>query len=503
MNQHSRFSRRDFLAGTAAMTLAPLCPTRAWANSALTDLDAVEAVRAMQTGEIRSEDYVRALLARCEELRHLNTFISLDSQLVLETARASDRARSGGAALGPLHGLPLAVKDSIHTSDYPTTAGTNALRNYRPQRDATVVAALRRAGGIVLGKTNLHELSYGYTSNNEAFGPVRNPYDPNRIPGGSSGGTAAAVAARMAPCGLAEDTCGSIRVPAALCGIAGLRPTTPRYPQSGVVPITPKFDQVGPHARSVRDLALIDSVITRDGTPLNPPRLAGTRIGVPRAYFWEDLDPEVARIAEETLGKLRDSGAVLIEADVPDIGKLSSAANWSILLYETIPSLQTYLDSYHSGMSVRQLIDAASPGVRWALETFALEGGAQAVPRATYEEAVKVHWPAAQKAYRDYFKLHGVVAAVFPATPLPATPIGQDAEVEHNGKTMPLFLALSRNIVPGNTAGIPGLVLPAGLTASGLPVALEFDGPQWRDRELLALGMAVEKVLGRLPAPGI
>src|SRR5271163_1204847 len=208
----------------------------------LADLGASEAIARMSRGELACERYAQAL----------------------EQARARDNERGAGAKPGALFGLPIPVKDSVNTRDYPTTGGTPALRHFRPKDDAPVVAALRGAGAIVLGKTNLHELSYGWTSNNLAFGAVHNPYDPACIPGGSSGGTAAAIASRMAPLGVAEDTEGSIRVPAAFCGIAGFRPTTGRYSTRGCVPISPLFDQVGPHARSVADLALFDSVAAHD-----------------------------------------------------------------------------------------------------------------------------------------------------------------------------------------------------------------------------------------------
>src|ERR1700732_304052 len=179
--------------------------------------------------------------------------------------------------LGPLHGLPVPIKDSVNTRQYPTTVGTNALRGFRPKQDAAVVRALLGAGAIVLGKTNLHELSFGWTSDNQAFGPVRNPYDTARIAGGSSGGTAAAVAARMAPLGVAADTEGSIRVPAAFCGIAGFRPTIARYPNTGGAPISALFGQVGPHARSVADLVLFDSVVACEPAPMGQGRLGGGR----------------------------------------------------------------------------------------------------------------------------------------------------------------------------------------------------------------------------------
>src|SRR5260370_18991095 len=288
----------------------------------LCNLSAVEAVAHMSKGALTSERYAQALLARCQSAHALNAFITLDPALVLEAARASDDERHAGAKPGPLFGLPIPVKDSVNTKEYPTTGGTPALRHFRPTEDAPVVATLRGAGALVLGKTNLHELSYGWPSNNQAFGAVRNPYDQSRIPGGSSGGTAAAVAARLAPLGVAEDTEGSIRVPAALCGIAGFRPTTGRYSTRGCVPISPLFDQVGPHARNVADLALFDSVVADDWHPLEAARLDGLRLGVVRDYWFADLAPEVERLTELALAKLKAAGAQIAETRWPGLKRL-------------------------------------------------------------------------------------------------------------------------------------------------------------------------------------
>ena len=198
-----------------------------------------------------SETLVRALFAAIEANRHLNAFTAVQPEIFLEAARSADRLAAEGRFTGPLHGVPLAVKDNIHVATFPNTAGTGAMQGFRPSAHAPIVQRLVNAGALVLGKTNLHELGLGVTSNNPVFGPVRNPYDPSRIAGGSSGGTASAVAAGLSPAGLGTDTGGSLRIPAALCGIAALRPTVGRYSQAGITPISRTRDTAGPDRKSV------------------------------------------------------------------------------------------------------------------------------------------------------------------------------------------------------------------------------------------------------------
>jgi indoleacetamide hydrolase len=202
------------------------------------ELGVADAAAAIRSGALSAQALAEALLKRCAAAAPLNAFISLEPERVRAAARAADDLQRRGNKLGPLHGVPLALKDNFDTADYATTAGTPALAAHRPRRDATVVARLRAAGALVLGKANMQELAFGPTSNNAAFGPVHNPYDRARIPGGSSGGTGAAVAARLAPAGLGTDTGGSVRVPASLCGIVSLRPSMLRWPQAGIVPIS-------------------------------------------------------------------------------------------------------------------------------------------------------------------------------------------------------------------------------------------------------------------------
>jgi indoleacetamide hydrolase len=483
-------AQADDAAGTAPAALTPLA-----------DLSASEAIARMSRGELACERYAQALLDRCAQERALNAFITLEPARVLEQARARDIERRAGAKPGALFGLPIPVKDSVNTRDYPTTGGTPALRAFRPQADAPVVAALKAAGALVLGKTNLHELSFGWTSNNLAFGAVRNPYDHTRIPGGSSGGTAAAIAARIAPLGIAEDTEGSIRVPAAFCGIAGFRPTTGRYSTQGCVPISPLFDQVGPHARGVADLVLFDWVVSREA-PLAPAAsLRGVRLGVARDYWFAALDPEVERIAAAALRRLEDAGAVLVEAPLPGVASLVDRATDQIQNHDVRFALAHYLATYGAPVDLQQLIEQASPDIQAVFRSYVLPGGENFVTEAVYTAARDRYVPELKRAYREYFVRQRLDAMVFPATRVAAPLIGEETTIDIGGHPVPFEDAVARNIAPGSTAGLPGLVLPAGLTARGLPVALEFDAPAGSDRSLLSVGAPLEKALGRIAAP--
>jgi len=492
-------SRRSFLCAASALAVGAAAGAPA---SEPSEWSATEAVAHMSRGEIRCEQYARALLDKCSQSRALNAFITLEPGHVLAAARECDRARQAGQKLGALFGLPIPVKDSVNTAEYPTTAGTPALRHFRPAEDAPIVHALRQAGAIVLGKTNLHELSYGWTSNNQAFGAVHNPYDPARIPGGSSGGTAAAVAARMAPLGVAEDTEGSIRVPAALSGICGFRPTTGRYSTQACAPISPLFDQVGPHARTVADLALFDSVAANDWQPLSLPPLGGVRLGVVRDYFFRTLDPEVERITSQVLERLRQAGVELVDSELPGLADLVDRITDAVQNHDVRLALPRYLQRYRAGVSFEQLVRQASPDIRAVFESDVLVGAPHAVSEADYAAAVNSHLPRLRQLYADYFARTGVAALVFPATLVPALPISSgEADVAIGSATVSFETAIARNIAPGSTAGLPGLVLPAGLTATGLPVAIELDGPRGRDRPLLALGASIAAQLGSLPSP--
>jgi Asp-tRNA(Asn)/Glu-tRNA(Gln) amidotransferase A subunit family amidase len=465
----------------------------------LTDLSAVAVLTAIKNGELKAEAYARALLERAQHLHSLNAFRTLDTEQVLDAARAADKTRASGAALGALHGLPIPVKDSVNSKALPTSNGTAALRDFRARDDAGVLKSLLGEGAILMGKTNLHELSYSWTSNSEIFGAVRNPYEPTHVPGGSSGGSGVAVAARMAPLAVAEDTWGSIRVPASMCGLAGLRPSFGRYPNDGVMPLSEaKFDQVGPLARCVADLALFDAVVSGERAPLQPTPLKGARIGIAPKSLLNALDPEVERITAEAFEKLRAAGATLVEAELPDAAKASLGAVSTILAYETMPAIAAFLHAQGTGVSFEQLLQQASDSIREALKARALPPNRPT--QHAYESALAQR-QRIREEIRRYFEQHGLSALAFPPILVPPLKIGQEVQVEIRGHKVSLVVAMGRNTALGSCASMACLVLPAGMTLNGLPVGLEFDALKGSDRALLALGLSMEKVLGPIPAP--
>lgn len=496
-------SRRHFVTATACFPALRFSPSFALdTNSNSTDLcslSATEAVRAMQRGEIKAETYASALLARCRALTDLNAFISIEPEAVLEAARAADQTRAHGVRLGALHGLPIPVKDCINSAQLPTTSGTASLRTFRPALNASALELLIAEGAIVLGKTNLHELGLGVTSNNLTYGACRNPYDPSRIPGGSSGGSAVAVAARMAPLAVGEDTTCSIRIPAALCGVAGLRPTTGRYPSDGVMPITPRFDTLGPIARSVECLSLFDRVLHKESRPLPKPSLRTMRLGVPGDY-WDGLDSETERVGRAALDRLKDAGVSLVRFDLPGILKGDLISAIDIVAYEVVANQTRYLQQYSAPASFEQFLDGLSLPVRSRYEKVFLPGARDAIDKNRHEQALK-HIASMRDAMRQVFREQRLAAIVFPPALIAAVPIGVEGEIDVRGEKSTVRTAMLRNTVHTCCIGMPGLVLPAGLTSSGLPVGLEFDMLPGDDLSLLSAGTLLERTLGTVSAP--
>src|SRR3954471_6586235 len=341
-------SRRDVLISSAAAAAGAALPSFAPMSSAMaqsTPSSAAEIVAAIREKKITAMAVTKAAIERAEQVKDLNAFIFLNKDGALASAAEIDEGRSG-----PLAGLPIVIKDNINTRDYPTTAGTPALQHAQPHAQAPSFERLFKAGAIIIGKTNLHELAFGITSTNlSSFaGPVKNPYDKTRIPGGSSGGTAAAIAAGIVTCGLGSDTGGSTRIPAALTGTVGLRPsvgnggTQRRYKDTNmVVPISHTRDTVGPMGRMVADVALLDSVITGAPMAVAEP-LRGKRFGI-AASLWAGLDRDVEDVMKAARQKLEGAGAVFVEADMVGLFEQNAKVSFPLALHEPIEDFPAYL----------------------------------------------------------------------------------------------------------------------------------------------------------------
>ncbi len=457
----------------------------------LLERPATELAVMVQARETSAVALVTAAIAAAKANAGLNAVISLDEDAALAEAHRIDATIEAGEEVGPLAGVPVIVKDNINVAGMATTGGTPGL-TFVAAASAPVADALQAADAIVIGKANMHELAFGITSDNAAFGAVGNPADPARFAGGSSGGTAAAIAAGIVPAGLGTDTGGSVRIPAALTGIVGFRPSTWRMSQEGVVPISPTRDVVGPMARTVSDVVLFNEVMG-GGRVRGPTGLTGVRLGLAHPHA-DDLSPDTAAVWEAALERLRAQGAEIVDVDMADIVARAGKAGFPIALYEVKQALSDFLATYQPDTDLAALVgQLASPDVKGIFETAVL--GPEAVPDAVYDEAVG----AIDVLREDYVALlnaHRLDAVIYPTTPLPAQPFAASQTVELNGNSLPTFLAFIRNTDPSSIYGAPGLSIPMGRTEAGLPVGLELDGRPDGDIDLLTVGLAVEAALG-------
>jgi len=469
------------------------------------DLSACEAIERVRSGDLQAEQFIAVLLERQRRLASLNTLTWIDEQRALQDAREIDRKRSRNETLGALAGLPLLIKDNIAVAGAPNAAGTLTLRDYVPSKNAPVVQRLLDEEAIVFARANMHELAGGGTSSNPSFGVVANPYDPKRVPGGSSGGTAAALAARLAPAGLGSDTAGSVRIPSALSGTVGLRPTiSPEklYPDEGIVPLAVALDTVGPMARSVADVVLLHKVISGAPVPVMPDAKS-LRIGIPSKPYWEDVEEQVGVVTQHALERLREAGVTFVDVNVGGYYSLAHEIYMTLVTQGIKEDLQWYLSASGCGVSAREVIEhIASRDTRTLFEDCATSQ----ISPATFAKARGILRDKIQVAYRQIFSTYDVAAILFPTSPIVAPLINphgdrRDAEIELNGRRVNLGQTLFRNTRVTGALGAPGLSLPAGLTREGLPVGLELDGLNGADAELLSVGLRVEQILGPLPPP--
>ncbi len=442
----------------------------------------VETSELLRKRELSPVELTKNCLAQIEKLNPtLNAFITVTAELALTQARAAEAEILSGHWRGPLHGIPLALKDLIDTAGIRTTAASALFKDRVPAEDAEVVRRLKEAGAVLLGKQNLHEFAYGGSSMISYYGEVHNPWDPARIAGGSSGGSAASVAAGLGYGAIGTDTAGSVREPAALCGIVGLKPTYGRVSVRGVIPLSLSLDHIGPIARTVSDAAVMLQVIaghdSKDAHSADvpvPDYVAGLRdgvkqlrIGVPRKFFYEDLDPEIASAVEQATGVLRTLGCSLseIEIDVPTDRTLQTAESYA----------------YHAKFASR------SPEL-YQPETLRRIRKGEDISAAEVEQRRRELKQIRSEIHKIF---EGVDALVTPTTPVPAGAI--DELKKDPDLLRPHELLLLRNTRPVNVWGLPAISVPCGFTTAGLPIGLQIIGPQWRENTVLQVAYAYEQ----------
>ena len=458
------------------------------------NLTAHEALDMLNRGDCSSEELVKDTFAAITAKDgDIGAYVYVDEDQAAEQARAADKARAEGGT-GKLLGVPVAIKDVLNVRGQPCTCGSRILKGYTSPYDATSVARLREEGAVLLGRSNMDEFAMGSTTENSAIKATRNPRNLDFVPGGSSGGSAAAVAGGEAIVSLGTDTGGSVRIPPALTGIVGFRPSSGRYPSEAVTPISHTRDTVGLLSRTVSDLIVLDDVIVEAGEPVTAIPASEIRLGVPRAFYYENLDQETAIVIEAVLARITEAGAQLIETEVPDIGDLLERSAFPIALYEVERDLPAYLEEFDTGVGFAELSAAvASPDVHGV---FGIVTGKDRITDEVYAAAMDARQQL-RKNFRELFTNQRLDAIIFPTTILPARPIEGSLEtVELNGEQVPTLLSYIHNTDPASIAALPGLSLPVGLTASGLPVGMEIDGPEQSDRRLLAVAKTLESIIG-------
>jgi aspartyl-tRNA(Asn)/glutamyl-tRNA(Gln) amidotransferase subunit A len=478
------------------------------------ELSAVDLVNAIRRGEASAVQVAEAFLGRIETANgSINAFLHVDREAALARAAEIDARRKAGKPLGALAGLPVAVKDALCTSDQPTTCASKMLAGFRPPYDAHVVAKLRQADAVLVGKTNMDEFAMGGSNENSAFGAVHNPWDLSRAPGGSSGGSAACVAADMAPAAIGSDTGGSIRQPAGLCGITGLKPTYGRVSRRGLVAFASSLDQIGPMTRSAADCALLMETIAGhdpgDATSLadKVPRytemlekpLTGLRIGRVAEHFGPGLDPEVAHGVEEAFAAFKAAGATIHDVELPH-AKYGIVTYYLVAPCEASSNLARY-DGAHYGhrsaakttgefesplveMYCRSRAEGFGPEVkrRIMLGTYALSAGYY---DAFYAKALRVRRLIRQD-YLDAFAQVDLIGG--PVSPTPAFPLG-----EKTSDPLAMYL-VDMYTVGTNLAGIGGISFPCGFTKGGLPIGFQLQGPALSEPLLLRAADRYQKL---------
>lgn len=429
--------------------------------------------------EISPVELLEATLTRIEALdAQLRTFITLDREAAMRAALAGEEEIGRGRYRGPLHGVPIALKDVIDASGMRTTSGSKRFVDAIPVADAAVVRKLKQAGAVLIGKNNMHEFAMGSTTANPYYGVCRNPWNPAHVPGGSSGGSGAALAAGLCFAAIASDTAGSIRSPASQCGVAGLKPTAGLVSTQGVIAVSPTLDHVGPMARRADDLLVILQAIAERPLDGGSPdaRLAGTAIGVPRSYFFEGISAEVDEAVRSAIGLLRDLGAAIHEVAWPSARESADAA----LLISAYEALER-----HAGQ-LRSCPEDYSPELRARLAS------AGRIGRAEYEQAL-ARVPALKAGFVAAMERVDFLAV--PTNPVPPPRHGEET-ILLAGEALPIGSVMPRLGAPFNLIGCPALSVPCGFSRAGLPIGLQLVARPLCDAALISLAAAYEEAAG-------
>ena len=442
----------------------------------------------LQKKEISPVELFNEAIERIHQLQpKLNSFITVTEEEGRKAATEAESEIRKGQYRGPLHGIPISIKDLFATRGVRTTAGSKVLAQWVPDYDATAVARLHQAGMVLVGKTHMHEFAYGVTSDNPHYGPALNPWDPTRVPGGSSGGSAAAVASSQCTASLGSDSGGSIRTPAAVCGVVGLKPTYGRVSRYGAIPLAWSLDHVGPLTKSVEDAAIMLAAIagpdpkdpSASSRPLADYRqemrgsIRGLRLGVPRQYFFEHVDPEIQKLVSAAIHQLESMGATLVEVDIPDLENCS-AMEAHITLAEAT--------SYHEPYLKRQA-DDYGPGVRTNLEA------GRYLLATDYVKSQRAR-TLLQRNFNQAFKHADVIVSpTLPALP----PLVGEVWVQSGNLREHVIDAFLRFNIPFDLTGFPAISIPCGLGSTGLPIGLQIAGKAFDETTVLRVANAYEQ----------
>ena len=483
-------------------------------GKALHQLSVADIGRSLAAKEFSSEELTSHLLARVAAHEQLGAFLQVDAASAQQQARAADERRAKGTSAGPLDGVPIAHKDIFVTTDFASTAASKMLAGYRSPFDAAVVAKLKAAGTVALGKLNCDEFAMGGSNENSAFGVVRNPWDTTRIPGGSSGGSAVAVAARLVPATTGTDTGGSVRQPAALTGVTGIKPTYGRCSRFGMIAFASSLDQAGPLAKTAEDCALLLQAMSgfdeRDSTSAQQPvpdfvaairsqregatatqPLKGLRIGLPKEFFGEGVANDVSTAVRAALAEYEKLGATLVDVSLPRT-ELSIPVYYIIAPAEASSNLSRF-DGVRYGHRAKQYTDlldmyrksrseAFGPEVkrRIMIGTYVLSHG--------YYDAYYLQAQKLRRMIADDFQ------ACFQQCDLIAGPVSPTVAWKIGGKSDPVANYLADIFtLPGSLAGLPGMSVPAGFGEGGLPVGLQLIGNYWQEAQLLHAAHAFQQ----------